>query len=225
MIGNAIYERLRRRYSVRLEEFVAPRLRGVSLYEFIVAVMLSQNTSDENAWRAYVNLKKELGSVTPESVLKLSEGELAELIKPAGMQNQRAARIRELARAFLSTDVDAALKSLLSSGKLEEARSMLMEMPGVGPKTADVALLMYYGAPTFPVDTHIARITRRLGYVEKGNYEAVRKFWMENTSPELYLPLHLLLIAHGRETCKAGKPLCGNCVIRSFCAHGGGRAS
>lgn len=224
-IGDEVCKRLARAYDLSLlssEDFVAPRLRNVSLFEFIVAVMLSQNTSDKNAWRAYENLKFRLGSITPKRVLETGNDVLAELIRVAGMQFERAKRIKELAKAFFREAIDDLIMQAVEQGKFEDARKMLLDLPGVGLKTADVVLLMYYGVPVFPVDTHISRITKRLGFVRSANYEEIRSFWMENTSPSNYFQLHLLLIKHGRETCKARKPLCGKCVIADFCRLGRG---
>ena len=223
MIGRVVYERLSARYAIDPEDFVAPRLRGVSLFEFIVAVMLSQNTSDVNAWRAYTKLKRGLGEIEPRRILERPVEEIAGLIREAGMHLQRASRIKELAERFLSVDVDREVSRVLGERGVEAAREYLMELPGVGPKTADVVLLMYYGAPTFPVDTHILRVTSRMGFVKRRDYEETRRFWMENTPPDLYLPLHLLLIEHGRETCKAREPRCRECPVRDLCATGSAR--
>lgn len=219
LLGDVICERLRGEYTLSEEDFVAPRLRRVPLFEFIVATVLSQNTSDKNAWRAYSNLKARLGEIRPERVLGLSAEELAELIRPAGMYYARSKRIVELARVFLEKSVEKTLEEAILSGGVEEARRILLELPGVGFKTADVVLLMYFNKPAFPVDTHITRITLRLGFVKKRDYEEMRLFWMRNTSPDKYLELHLLLIEHGRETCRARKPSCEACVLLDMCEY------
>lgn len=219
-IGDIIYERLVNTYSIDLEDFVAPRLRHTNLFEFTVAVILSQNTSDVNAWRAYSRLLEVAGEITPSKILNTSIDQIAEAIKPSGMQYQRARKIKELAGAFIERDIVGEVEKTLREKGGEEARRKLLELPGIGPKTADVVLLMWFNAPSFPVDTHITRITLRLGYVARRNYEEIRRFWMENTNPQLYLPLHLLLITHGRKTCKARKPDCINCVIRNHCSYG-----
>lgn len=219
LIGDEIHARLAKVYELNPEEFVAPRLMGFPLFEFIIAVVLSQNTSDENAWKAFTTLKSKHLAITPKTLLSMREEELSESIRVAGMHRQRAARIKELARVFLEKDVESFLTKYLSEGRYEEARSFLLELPGVGYKTADVVLLMYYGVPTFPVDTHITRITLRLGFVKRKNYEEIRTFWMTNTLPSKYLQLHLLLITHGRRVCRARKPTCTECTIKEFCNH------
>lgn len=217
MIGDKICNELSKIYVLGLEDFVAPRLSNTSLFEFVIAVMLSQNTSDKNAWKAYTNLKSKLGSVTPSIILEIDIRELVGLIKVAGIQFERARRIKELAKIFLEEDVDGIIKLHIERGDVESARKKLTDLPGIGYKTADIVLLMYYSVPVFPVDTHIARITKRLGYVKSSNYEELRRFWMKNTSPGNYLKLHLLLIMHGRKTCKARKPMCQECPIKDFC--------
>ncbi len=200
-------------------EFIATRVRSRGFFEFIVGVMLSQNTSDKNAIRAYEGLKKLLGGrITPEAVLSRSPEEIAEAIRPAGMYNQRARRIVELAEIFHGIGEEELVLRIRGSS-LEEARRILTDLPGVGVKTADVVLLMYFGKPTFPVDTHITRITRRLGVLERYSYEDIRRFWMNVLDEKDYLEGHLLLITHGRRICKARNPLCSRCLLRSFCSY------
>jgi endonuclease-3 len=219
LLGDLIYSRLKSKYELNLEDFVAPRLRGMSLFEFIVAVILSQNTSDKNAWRAYSNLKSRLKEITPKRVLEINPGELTELIRPAGMHYTRSRKILELARVFAERNVESLIEENIERGDIEELRHLLLKLPGIGFKTADVVLLMYFNQPVFPVDTHITRITNRLGFVKRRNYEEISSFWARNTSPDKYLELHLLLIEHGRETCKARKTLCIECVIKDLCEY------
>jgi endonuclease-3 len=100
----------------------------------------------------------------------------------------------------------------------EEARKTLMAMSGVGPKTADVVLLFSANKPTVPVDTHVNRVSKRLGLSPaNGGYEDVRKSLQSLFMPKDYLSVHLLLIALGRKTCKAQKPLCCSCPVNSYC--------
>lgn len=223
LLGDDIYLRLASKYVLNPEDFIAPRLKDISLFEFIIAVMLSQNTNDRNAWRAYENLKKSLGTITPERIESIDLEDIAMSIKIAGMYRNRALRIKELARIFKLEDIDRCIRDNLSRGNIEEARKRLLEIPGVGYKTADVVLLMYYGVPIFPVDTHIKRITTRMGFIRKRDYDSISRFWANNTSPGNYLQLHLLLITHGRETCKARDPKCMHCVLRDLCSYGAGK--
>lgn len=191
-----------------LSQFVAPLARG-DLFELTVAVVLSQNTSDKNAIVAFRRLKERLGRITPEAVLALSDRELAELIKPAGMYNIRARHIKAAARFFQ----ESGLSHLVEMG-VERARELLLSIPGVGKKTADV-ILANLGLPTFPVDRHIARIAKRWGV--GGRYEEVSRWFMERLPPERYLEFHLKLIQFGREICRAKTPRCGICPIGQRC--------
>ncbi|AFK51253.1 HhH-GPD family protein [Thermogladius calderae 1633] len=211
-----IYELLSRRYEIREGEFVGLVARR-NLFEHLVAVLLSQNTNDKNAIRALSNLKSRLGKLTPEKVLSLDVGELAQLIKPAGLHLQRARRIVELA-SYLRDRLEE-FESEVRRMDVLEAREVLMNLPGVGDKTADVVLLVYFGKPAFPVDTHIKRITTRLGFVKGGSYKKVSGFWQSCLPPDKYLETHLLLIQHGRAICKARKPLCHECPIKEFCEY------
>lgn len=198
---------------LKMEEFIAPvvwREKG-NLFELAVAVVLSQNTSDKNAFKALERLRKRLGDITPDSLLSLSEAELAELIKPAGMYNIRARALRALAEAFKKYEVTPA--KLLEMGA-EKAREFLLSLPGVGRKTADV-ILVNLGLPAFPVDTHITRIAKRWGIGK--TYDAISKWFMEKTPPEKYLEMHLKLIQFGREICKARNPKCEICPIGPRC--------
>jgi endonuclease-3 len=101
---------------------------------------------------------------------------------------------------------------------LDEARKTLTEMPGVGPKTADVVLLFSANKPTVPVDTHVNRVAKRLGLAPaNGGYEEVRLSLQSLFDAKDYLAVHLLLIAHGRKYCKARQPLCPQCPVNAYC--------
>ena len=218
-VGEEIYRKLKEKYKINLDEFIAPRVKHKDLFEFIIGVLLSQNTSDKNAIRAYNNLLSNLGSVTPEKILMKKPEEIALLIKPAGTHFQRAKRIIELAKIFSDNEFVSKLVNRIKNSTVEEGRKILMSLPGVGEKTADIVLLMYFGKPVFPVDTHIRRVTKRLGYVKKNNYETISRWWMSQLEPRDYLIAHLLLITHGRKTFKARKPKCRECPIKDLCKY------
>ncbi len=215
-----LLERLKDRYRIEVGEFAALKIavNGGSLFEMIIGVLLSQNTSDRNAMRAFSNLKKLLGSITPENALRAEEEVLRAAIAPAGLQAKRVEVMKKLAVIFLERGNDLATK--LRELDVEEARRILMGLPGIGSKTADVILLMYFGKPTFPVDTHINRVSKRLGIVEpRARYEEIRRRFMEllGRDPVVLRDMHLLLIQHGRETCKARSPLCAGCIVSDLC--------
>ena len=100
-----------------------------------------------------------------------------------------------------------------------EARKELMLLPGVGPKTADVVLLFAAKKPTVPVDTHVNRVSRRLGLApaKGGDYEVVRQSLQSSYDPQDYLAVHVLLISHGRKFCRARFPFCDICPLNELC--------
>ncbi|QOR93886.1 endonuclease III [Thermosphaera chiliense] len=219
-IGDIILEKLEKFYKLDEKEFTVSHVSKTSLFEFIIAVVLSQNTLDKNAVRALENLRKNLGVIDPEKILNIGNNELTDLIKPAGMYRERSRVILELAKIFSENGFEKKLIEEINKSDVETSRKILTSLPGVGPKTADVVLLAFFGKPVFPVDTHIRRITKRLGYVRRDNYYEISGFWSASTSQANYMKLHLLLITHGRRTCRAIKPLCSACPITSFCEHG-----
>jgi endonuclease-3 len=167
------------------------------------------------------NLVKTYGSpITPEKILSKPLDVLVNAIKPAGMYKVRSRNIYELAKIFSDKEFVEEIIRKIKDADVEEARRILMELPGVGIKTADVVLSQYFGKPVFPIDTHIRRITKRLGYVKKNSYIEISRWWMENTSPQNYVELHLLLITHGRRICKARNPRCDICPLRDLCSYG-----
>jgi len=216
-----IEERVRRAYELlkplplNLEEFVVAH--ASTLFERLVAVMLSQNTSDKQAIRALENLRRLLGKpLTPESLLETSLEGVAAAIRPVGMQWRRARNLQALAREV------AARPSLLEEVEklsVEEARRVLMKLPGVGPKTADVILLTM-GKPTFPIDTHISRLAPRLLGLRELGYEEFRRLVVAALrSAELLRELHWKMIVVGRRWCRPRRPACSECPLRIVCVH------
>lgn len=195
---------------LREEEFVAPVVkRSAGLFELLVAIILTQNTSDKNAFKAYYNLKGRLGIIEPQSILSLSEEELSQLIRPAGMHRGRARKLIELSRRLLGHPLEE-----ISRMSFEEARKFLMDLPGVGEKTADV-LLLNMGKPAFPVDTHIKRIAARWSIGK--SYREISEWFRKNFPPTRYLEIHLKLIQFGRDYCRAQRPRCDVCPVRHMC--------
>jgi len=184
-------------------------------FETLVGTILSQNTNDLNRDKAMARLESRF-EITPKVLSQAPVDELAECIRPAGLYRVKAPRIKEVSRIILvrfGGDLDSILKE-----KPDEARSILMELPGVGYKTADILLAFVAGHPTVPVDTHVMRVTRRLGIVrKKAGYEEIR-IALENLVPaRLRLRLHLSLIRFGRQICRAPTPLCPECPVNRTC--------
>ena len=181
-------------------------------FETLVAIVLTQNTSDVNAFKALDRLRKLLGGrITPEAVLSTELARIEEAIRPAGLARIRTMRIVELARAALN----GALRDL-DKLSTEEARRRLLELPGVGEKSADV-LLLNMGHPVFPVDTHITRIATRWGIGRR--YGEISQWFIKELGkdPAKLLDAHLKLIQFGRDFCRARSPRCGECPVKHVC--------
>lgn len=184
-------------------------------FEVLISTVLSQSTTVANERRGLEGLRHALGSITPKDVAAASERDIAHAIWHAGLARQKAPRIRAIAREVLSR-WGGSLAPVLDMPTVK-ARETLVSLPGVGPKTADVVLAMAGNHPTFPVDTHVARIARRWDLVRGSRYEQVRAALEAWTAPRKRKVWHLALIAHGRELCRARNPLCDACPVREDC--------
>ncbi len=184
-------------------------------FEVLVSTILSQSTTVANERRGLEDLRSALGQITADSVAEAPVAVIARAIWHAGLARQKAPRIRMCAREVRDRwggDLDAVLRLPTA-----QARAALIAMPGVGPKTADVVLAMAANHPTFPVDTHVARIARRWNLTRRRTYEATREALEAWTPPAKRKAWHLAIIAHGRELCKARTPLCDACPVRRDC--------
>ncbi len=211
-----VIEELLKYYRFDSNEFVAIKsLRdGLHPLGILISIILSQNTSDKNALKALSNLRRKLGMrLEPIDFRGVDVREIEDLIRPSGMYRLKAKTIINVVRRFSGNDD---LMKLEPSRLREE----LLSVPGVGPKTADVFLLMVRKYPTFPIDTHIRRVLTRLGLIKPNtHYEAIREYVMKSLPPNLYLPAHLVLIKHGRTICRARGPKCDVCPISKYCRY------
>ena len=197
-----------------------PRLDPLSELIFTI---LSQNTSDVNRDHAWRRLKARFP--TWESVLAADTAQIAEAIRPGGLANVKAPRIQETLRAIKREqrpELDEGRGELtldfVAEMGVDEAKRWLTSLSGVGPKTAAIVLLFSLGKPAFPVDTHVHRVSRRLGLIEpKTSREQAHEVLEELLPPETYYTFHLNLIAHGREVCKSQQPRCAACILREHC--------
>ena len=214
-----ILEALRQVHKIRFKDFAVPKsARGRrTAFETLVVTLLSQNTNDRNTMRAYENLRNAV-SIDPQAILKADVETIEDAIRVGGLYRTKARALKALSSEVLERfrgDLDSVLDL-----PLDEARETLMSLPKIGPKTADVLLLFLRGRATVPVDTHVNRVSRRLGLAPpRGGYEAVRQSLMGLFRPEDYLDLHLLLIAHGRKVCQARKPRCPECPVAELCPY------
>ena len=183
----------------------------------LVNTILSQNTNDVNRDRAFEQLRGRFPSW--EAVRDAPEEELIDAIRPAGLGPTKGPRIQEALRRITVERGEISL-DFLADLPVEEARAWLSSIPGVGPKTAAIVLLFALGRPAFPVDTHVHRLSRRLGLIpEKTSREKAHALLEALVPPELYYTFHLNLIAHGRAVCHARNPEHDRCVLREECVY------
>jgi len=184
-------------------------------FQVLIRTVLSQATASRNATRAFENLSRKF-SITPEALVKANRKEIEEAIRVAGLYRNKSRVIKNISQVILE-QFNGSL-SFIYTSPLEEARKMLLTISGVGPKTADVTLLFCAKKPTIPIDTHVNRVSKRLGLIPpKADYEETRKSLQFFYQPEDYLAVHLLLISLGRKYCKAKNPLCKLCPISELC--------
>ncbi len=210
-----VYERLVETYGIPEWEPDGDALGG------LVATVLSQHTSDVNSDRAYRRLRERFP--TWEAVRDAPQAEVEEAIRPGGLAAVKAARIQEILRVLSARMGGGAPEAALADlGALpqDEALARLRELPGVGPKTAACVLLFSLGKPAFPVDTHVLRVTRRLGLIgPHTTAEAAHEELAALIPPEWRHTMHVNLIRLGRQMCYARKPACERCPLRAECRY------
>ncbi|MBN2547537.1 MAG: endonuclease III [Anaerolineales bacterium] len=182
----------------------------------LISTILSQNTNDSNRDRAFQALRMRFP--TWEAVRDGDVAEVIAAISPAGLANQKGPRMQEILRQITNQRGRLEL-DFLADLTPDEARQWLTSFKGVGPKTAAIVLLFSLGMPAFPVDTHIYRVTGRLGLrPERMNPDQAHIHLERLFSPETYYPVHLNLIRLGREICQARRPDCQKCPLADICA-------
>ncbi|HZN68432.1 MAG TPA: endonuclease III [Tepidisphaeraceae bacterium] len=188
---------------------------GVSV---LVDTVLSQNTSAANSDAGYRQLRRKFRSW--KQVADAPVEEVERCIRVSGLSNQKAPRIQAILRRIRDERGRIDLR-FLAGAPDEEAYQYLRAFPGVGPKTACCTLLFAFGKGVFPVDTHIHRIARRLGLVRsKATAEQTHEALTPVIEPTDRYEMHVLLIEHGRRTCRAINPRCGECVLLKVCPYG-----
>ncbi len=189
----------------------------------LVLTILSQNTNDVNRDRAYERMRERFP--TWEEVRDAPLADLIEAIRPAGLAPTKGPRIQEALRRITAARGELSL-DFLAGLPPDEARRWLLSLPGVGPKTAAIVLCFALDMPAFPVDTHIHRVSKRLGLIpERTSREKAHQLLEAIVPPAIYYPLHLNLIAHGRAVCRARAPRCESCILRPHCPQPRGKKS
>jgi endonuclease-3 len=218
----------------RLNRVYGPpaRLKKTEPIGELIRTVLSQNTSDRNSLAAFAVLKRHFKSWG--GLLKTRTSGVAGLIKSAGLANVKSGRIKNILAEIKRREGSLSLSRLKSMG-LEESSEYLRSLKGVGPKTAACVLLFSFGKPVMPVDTHVFRVTKRLGIIGKDiDIEEAHHILSgivpkdlilrrrsgsspEHSSRDLIYAFHLGIIEHGRRTCEARGPKCGVCVLYNLC--------
>jgi endonuclease-3 len=209
---HAIRGRLRQAYG-------RPRLRAHQRpVDELVLTVLSQNTNDRNRDVAYMRLRERFPSW--EAVRRAPEDEIEEAIRPGGISRIKANRIKAILE-----DLDGDGLEWMREAPIEQSRDRLVELPGIGRKTAACVLLFSYGIPDVPVDTHVFRVGWRLGlWPEKSKLEDAHDTLtaLAEDGDDAY-EIHTNLLRHGRRICAARAPLCEECPLLSLCPYGKAR--
>jgi len=181
-------------------------LHHSNAYTLVVAVALSAQATDVGVNRATAELFKIAD--TPQKMLDLGEANVIEHIKTIGLYRNKAKNVIKLSQILVDD----------YNGEVPNSRAALESLPGVGRKTANVVLNMWWGMPTQAVDTHILRIGNRTGIAVGKDVVAIERAIEDHVPADFQHHAHHWLILHGRYVCKARKPMCANCLIRDLCA-------
>ncbi|MFL5909781.1 MAG: endonuclease III domain-containing protein [Gaiellaceae bacterium] len=205
----AIVERLRETYG---QPILRPHRAPV---DELILTVLSQNTNDRNRDVAYARLRERFSSWA--EVRDAPVAEVEDAIRPGGLAPTKAVRIQDILRAIGDDDL-----AWMEEAPLEEARDYLVDLPGVGRKTAACVLLFSYGRPDIPVDTHVYRVGTRLGlFRPRASFDDAHDELLRITDdPQEAYELHVSLIRHGRRTCTARNPRCPECPLLRMCPYG-----
>lgn len=216
--AHKILATLRENLAIRDEDFASLRVakENPDPFRILVVTILSQNCTDVASLRAFYNLDRQVG-VNAFNLSRAKPSRIAKAIHDAGLHKQKARALSRLSKILLNHH-RGRLDDILEN-PLDQARSMLQELPKVGPKTADV-LLSVLGEPTISVDTHVDRVSKRLGLVRpKARYDEIRTSLMALYPQKEHHAVPLLFMALGRKICKAPKPRCFECPVERMCAY------
>jgi endonuclease-3 len=205
-----IFRRLKKRFGP-----LDPPRRLDPLEELILTV-LSQNTSDVNRDRAYEAMRVRFP--TWEALADADPTELADSIRPGGLANIKAPRLLAIMREIREREGGTLDLAWMRGATSDRVSEYLTTLPGVGPKTAACVLAFALGRPALPVDTHVHRVARRLGFVDERTDAARAHQIMEELVPaRLRVRMHVGMIRLGRTICRAGRPACGVCPLQDLC--------
>jgi endonuclease-3 len=195
-----------------------PWPKGDDPLDELIGTILSQSTTDTNSGRAFKELRARFP--TWMEVLEAPTGEVYEAIKGAGLGAIKAPRIQDTLAEILRRTGALSL-DFLADMPLDEARAWLRSLHGIGPKTAACVLMFALNRPALPVDTHVYRVSRRIGLIgERVNPEQSHALLEAAIPPQDIYSFHVLMIRHGRQVCHAIRPRCNECALRPLCDYG-----
>ena len=209
---------LRRANEILLARYGEKIARKRDPLDGMIVIMLSQATNDLNCDRAFTSLKNTFPDWA--GVLRAPVEEIANAIRMGGLANQKSARIKQLLQEIYDEQGDLDL-SWMQDASVEKCRAFMQRFKGVGPKTIACVLVFFLDKPAFPVDTHVHRVTKRLGWIrEKAGTDEAHRVLEEVIPDDCKLNLHVNIIQHGRIVCRAtgnGGPKCEECVLIRQC--------
>lgn len=196
-------------------EALSPELGHDEPLDGLILTVLSQNTNDRNRDSAFAQLKARYPDW--QSVIHAGADELAASIRTAGLADTKSQRIIEILRIIHDDFHEYSIRKLAEYNP-NDMRKYLLDLPGVGAKTAACVMLFDFKLPAFPVDTHIERVTKRFGVSGQKLSPAEISSMLEGIiPPSRFLGGHVNIISHGRAVCHSRKPDCKNCVLSEKC--------
>lgn len=182
-------------------------LEHSSTFELLIATILSAQCTDVRVNKITRELFKDYN--TPEDFIQLTEEELGEKIRSCGFYKVKSKNILATSRKIIEE----------FNGQVPNTMEELITLPGVGRKTANVVLSNAFGVPAIAVDTHVFRVSNRIGLANSKNVLDTEKDLMDNIDKNMWSKAHHLLIFHGRRVCKARRPLCNECPLTNYCLY------
>ncbi len=198
-----IFKRLKEIYTIRIFE-------GKDPYKVLIRTILSQRTRDENTDQATANLFNKYPDIN--SVANAPVEDIEELVHPAGFYHVKAARIQEVSQIILDE----------YDGVVPDNMKELLDLPGVGRKTANCVLVFAFCKPAIPVDTHVHRISNRWGLVDTSKPEQTELELMKIVPKDMWIELNDIMVQFGQTICKPTSPQCGDCPLIGLCAFDNG---
>jgi endonuclease-3 len=216
MIQSTDMDKYRAIYAALVDAYGEPTWRqSLPPVDELVSTILSQNTNDRNRDVAFERLRDRFESW--EQVRDAATAEVVDAIRPAGLANQKAPRIQQALQEITEKAGEISL-GFLKDMSVDDSKSWLTSLHGVGPKTAAIVLLFGMGRPAFPVDTHVHRVAGRLGLIPADiSAEKAHDRLEKIVPPDEFYAFHLNLIKHGREICVARNPHCDDCFLQEWC--------